>query len=175
MPALAPVVPTQASLFLADAATVLGNSPVRAAGSPTTVRQVGSDFETSSMVNVLEPAFTAKIVWVVVSIVFAKEKRKGKVRTYIADHRQCRLAHQGIRCRDQLGYAVDCIGAGAAGFGHGASREEAILPYGECNDGVFRIVGDEVDRFSYCGFLLLRVGCSYGDGSEDGEYEEGFG
>ena len=60
IPATAPVVPTQASLFFAEAATVLGNSPGTATGFPTGEREVGSPDEIVIMVSVLEPALTAK-------------------------------------------------------------------------------------------------------------------
>jgi hypothetical protein len=63
IPATAPVVPTQTSLFFADAATVLGNSPGMETGLPRTVRQVGSSFDMAIMVRVLEPALTAKRLW----------------------------------------------------------------------------------------------------------------
>ena len=59
IPALAPVVPTQASLFFADAATVFGNSPGMAKGLPTHESDVASLDDMVIMVRVLEPAFTA--------------------------------------------------------------------------------------------------------------------
>jgi len=62
IPALAPVVPTQTRLFFDDAATVFGNSPGTVTGRPRIVTHVGSDEEMESMVSVLEPAFTAKML-----------------------------------------------------------------------------------------------------------------
>lgn len=63
MPALAPVVPTQARRFLGEAATVLGNSPGMGMGWPSGVRVVGSEAEMAIMARVSEPGLTAKRDW----------------------------------------------------------------------------------------------------------------
>jgi hypothetical protein len=60
IPAAAPVVPTQASLFLDETATVLGNSPGIATGLPTRESCVGSLAAMENMLKVLDPALTAK-------------------------------------------------------------------------------------------------------------------
>ena len=58
-PALAPVLATQASEFLALSATVAGNSPRVSTGLPTMVSCVGSSAEMVIIVRVLDPALTA--------------------------------------------------------------------------------------------------------------------
>lgn len=60
MPAMAPVDPTQTSLFFADAPTVLGNSPGTEIGVPTMVSLVGSVLSIANMERVFDPALTAK-------------------------------------------------------------------------------------------------------------------
>lgn len=58
-PDLAPVAPTQTSLFFADAPTVTGKSPGTAAGAPTILSLVGFSGSIANMETVLDPALTA--------------------------------------------------------------------------------------------------------------------
>jgi hypothetical protein len=62
-PATAPVEPTQTSEFLAEAATVVGNSAGMGTGSPTRRREVGFWGSMVSMERVFDPALTAKMFW----------------------------------------------------------------------------------------------------------------
>ena len=60
IPACTPVVPTQTSLFLAEAPTVVGKSPPTATGCPTRDSFVGSCWSMASILTVLSLALTAK-------------------------------------------------------------------------------------------------------------------
>jgi hypothetical protein len=159
---MAPVVATQTSPFLAEAATVLGNSPGISTGGPTRLISVGPWGEILSMDKVLQPALTANIFYTMLGAVTAW----GELATHVTDHGQRRLAQQWVWKCWFFGRSIDSACPSASSTCRRPARECAISGNRYCSNRIRVLVGEEIDSSSCFARSRTRFSCA-------GEQDEG--